>query len=400
MAAYMSDGPVYNSYVEAYLAGNKLNIPADAGSRTSTANYGYGPSASAHRVRRSKNFAEGSPTTVSVLQRPVKAASAKNAENLDIQHERDKVAFERRARVYQQHAGRPYHHHAPPGSILTTFEQGNIVDRGRRKSTVQLDRGVYDPVVHSYRIDPSPEVVAAAAATTRPSSVPDRRTLAPQQLQPHHARSTTPLEHKLLQVSRGTYNPLTHEYIDAPEADYAARKEKDFDRVHGLRTGVRRVNVPPPTDPITWSREPSASSAASAPAVLVAAGAQGGGAGSSAAPAQAEAPRQRPTSAPSRPSGPRKSMSGLSWGTYNPLVHEWQVPPENPVFAQQETLLHRRLGLSGCSTGRRRAPRQEGVYNPILNTWTVPPADPRQIDGLSFKPATIFSRPTAATIRM
>jgi hypothetical protein len=56
----------------------------------------------------------------------------------------------------------------PPGSILTTFEQGHIVDRGRRKSHVHEGRGVYDPVMHHYRVDPAPEVAAAAAAKERP----------------------------------------------------------------------------------------------------------------------------------------------------------------------------------------------------------------------------------------
>lgn len=35
----------------------------------------------------------------------------------------------------------------------------------------------------------------------------------------------------LLQASRGTYNPLTHEYKDAPEVDYVQRKQKEFQRL-------------------------------------------------------------------------------------------------------------------------------------------------------------------------
>ncbi len=45
----------------------------------------------------------------------------------------------------------------PPGSILTTFEQGNIVDRGRGRSVLHEGRGVYDPVMHSYRVPPAGE---------------------------------------------------------------------------------------------------------------------------------------------------------------------------------------------------------------------------------------------------
>lgn len=76
------------------------------------------------------------------------------------------------------------------------------------------------------------------------------------------------------------------------------------------------------------------------------------------------------------------------------------MPPSNPNFEKQEEVRLRRLGLTGSSTGRTHTARQHGVYNPILNTWTVPPANPRLLDGLAFMPATLFSRPTAATIRM
>ncbi len=44
-------------------------------------------------------------------------------------------------------------------------------------------------------------------------------------------------------------------------------------------------------------------------------------------------------------------------------------------------------------------PANQGVYNPILNQWVVPPANPRVQAGLTFAPATLFSRPTPATIR-
>lgn len=87
-------------------------------------------------------------------------------------------------------------------------------------------------------------------------------------------------------------------------------------------------------------------------------------------------------------------------GSHVCRTHEWQVPPANEKFVQQEAVIQRRLGISGASAGRTSTPRQQGVYNPILNTWTVLPSNPRLIDGLSFVPATTFSRPTPATIRM
>lgn len=60
----MSEAPVYNSYMEAYMAGGKGGSPAPgyAGSRASTEQYSYGPKGSAERVRKSRNFVDcGSP---------------------------------------------------------------------------------------------------------------------------------------------------------------------------------------------------------------------------------------------------------------------------------------------------------------------------------------------------
>ncbi|EFJ47582.1 hypothetical protein VOLCADRAFT_91852 [Volvox carteri f. nagariensis] len=369
-------------------------MPADAGSRTSTAPYGYGPSGSAYRVQLAKHFLDCNPLTVktvSVLQRPVKPPSSKNAENLDVQHQRDKAAFQRRANVYQRHAHRPYHHHAPAGSILTTFEKGHIVDRGRRKVTQHEARGVYDPVMHEYRIDPSPEVAAATvaeAAKERPSSAPHRRESAAPE--PHHKRSTTPFEHKYLQVTRGTYNPLTHEYIDQPEADYAQRKEKEFERRHGLGA-MRRVQPQTSCDPILWNRDVSVQTSESTQEASTASAVEGSSASS--APATR---RQRPTSAPTARS--RRAVAGR--GVYNPLTHQWNMPPANPDHEKADEVAQRRMGISGKGVGRTCTPGQQGVYNPILNTWTVLPANPRLIDGLAFMPATLFSKPTPATIRM
>ncbi|PNH11107.1 hypothetical protein TSOC_002091 [Tetrabaena socialis] len=391
------DGPVFSSYLEAYKANTAS--PGYSGSRASTEDYGAAR-------RKSRNFVEGgSPLpnkAISVLHRPIKQASAKNAENLDRQHERDKDAFERRASSYRRLAQEKYHHNAPPGSILTTFEQGHIVDRGRGKSDVHEGRGVYDPVGHSFRVPPSAVSSRPDGRDDRPSSAPHGRGYASIHAAqpPQHERSTTPFEHKLLQASRGVYNPLTHEYKSAPEAQYVERKAKEFERAHGLGHGMSRsVQRPQRADPITGVSKPSPAPAAPspAPASAAAAGTHAVAAPTSPGPASVASQQQRPTSAPNYM---RKSMSGPSWGTRNPITGEWSVPPSDPKFVEQELLVDRRLGVSGQSAGRTQTPGRQGVYNPILNTWSVQPADPRVIAGLSFKPATLFSRPTAATIRM
>ncbi|KAG2450453.1 hypothetical protein HYH02_004955 [Chlamydomonas schloesseri] len=420
--------------MEAYIAGSKS--PAAPRSSTSTQMYSYGPKGSAERLRDSKNFVDGgSPLpvkTMSVLHRPYKP-SMKNSENLDVQHQKDTAAFERRANSYRRLAQNGYHHNAPPGSILTTFEKGHIVDRGRGKSDVHEARGVYDPVNHSYRIPPAPSAAVGSSRDQRPSSAPHTRgaggsyaaihAAQTQQQQTHHDRTTTPFEHKLLQASRGTYNPLTHTYKNAPEGDYVERKAKEFQRLYELGHGVRRVQAGPTCDPITGeplAHSPAPAAALPAPAAAEAStpgvgpttsGAAAGGDGHFAATpttpgaAALAAQKQRPTSAPRIGGGGgggsvRKSMAGPSWGTYNPLTHEWSVKPADPKFEQQEKLVERQLGVSGQSAGRTSTPSRYGVYNPITNNWTVPPADPRVAEGLTFKPATLFSRPTAATIRM
>ncbi|KXZ56255.1 hypothetical protein GPECTOR_1g222 [Gonium pectorale] len=212
----------------------------------------------------------------------------------------------------------------------------------------------------------------------------------------------------MVQVSRGIYNPVTHEYKELPEPQYAGRKEKEFERAHGIGHGLRRLQPFEPCDPITWTSPerpqlevpaaspvpPESDVSALTPEPQVAS------LSAAAASAPAAARQQRPASAPGRGRSLRKSMQGPSWGTYNPLTHEWQVPPADTKYAKQEEMVDRQLGVSGRSAGRTAMPRSQGVYNPILNTWTVPPADPRVVDGLSFKPATLFSRPTPATIRM
>ncbi len=53
------------------------------------------------------------------------------------------------------------------------------------------------------------------------------------------------------QVSRGCYNPITHEFLASPEPDYMARKQKEFQRAHGLGNGMRRLPMESSVDPIT-----------------------------------------------------------------------------------------------------------------------------------------------------
>ena len=100
--------------------------------------------------------------TTSVLRRPIKTEQPrKNCENVDVQFARDKEAFERRASSYRRLASEPAHHNHPQGSILTLWEKGNIVDRGRGRPQGVLT----DPIIQS-SVAPPPE--GANPARARP----------------------------------------------------------------------------------------------------------------------------------------------------------------------------------------------------------------------------------------
>ena len=80
-----------------------------------------------------------------------------------MQFQKDKEAFDRRASLYRKRASEPYHHHKPQGSILTLWETGHIVDRGRTKG----QGVVYDPINHGYRVPP-PEGTPPKESMPRP----------------------------------------------------------------------------------------------------------------------------------------------------------------------------------------------------------------------------------------
>lgn len=257
----------------------------------------------------------------------------------------------------------------------------------------------------------------------------------------------------------GRYNPLTHTYHaeNPPSPTHAARKLKEFERANGGPTlGIpAKVDTRGAFNPISgeWKehrpsspgavraafnlstgrgsphapvRSPSSHTEPSSPAANASAGggaspfatpeksrlgSNGGSGGGGVAAAFAghggTPPSQaRASSAPhQRASGSSlpirgKQLQGESWGTYNPIHHCWSVPPKDSKNRDQNGAFNKQHGVSGARYGYTAVPASQGVYNPILNHWTVPPADSRVREGLTFAPATMFSRPTAATIRV
>lgn len=190
----------------------------------------------------------------------------------------------------------------------------------------------------------------------------------------------------------GWYDPLRHSYVKPPDPEYAAQKERDFQRSNGLG-GVGGVAIR--VDPVRASFDP----------IL--------GQCRPASPSPQQQLQQRPTSAPrcapASPSVPEersatpgrrsRAFQGPSWGTYNPIQHTWHVPPSDARFHDQNAALNQQAGISGSHARKVNPGRDQGVYNPILNTWVVPPANLKIVPGLSFAPASLFSQPTAATSR-
>mmetsp|Transcript_16158 Transcript_16158/g.44146 ORF Transcript_16158/g.44146 Transcript_16158/m.44146 type:complete len:339 (+) Transcript_16158:127-1143(+) len=327
--------------------------------------------------------------TVSVLHRPPSPAmSYVHVENIDIQHQKDRQAFERRAAVHRRQAGETWHNNGP--GITGLWEKGHIVDRGRGKSEVQASHGVFNPILSHFVVPPVPVV---GPQGQRPQSAPHVRQSSPATLSSGRAD-------KELQRRRGVINPITGHVQYPADPQYAARKEVEFQRSYGGGGGIHtRVN-PEQINPITGEQTFK-------PLPCTPGSEQGmnGGSGSAqkrpASAPRAPAGKREHTAAarPTTPGGGRKVMHGETWGTYNPINHVWQVPPKDSRYSDPSAMLEKSKGLSGTHVAKGQHLPNQGIYNPILNTWTVPPTNPRVIQGLSFAPATMFSRNTPSTIR-
>ena len=96
---------------------------------------------------------------------------------------------------------------------------------------------------------------------------------------------------------------------------------------------------------------------------------------------------------PATPGRRARVESGITWGAYNPITHEWGLPPSDPRYIDQDAMAARQLGINGRQK-KKVGPgtnRDQGVYNPITNVWIVAPCNPRIAEGLHFQtPTTQF----------
>mmetsp|Transcript_33602 Transcript_33602/g.60678 ORF Transcript_33602/g.60678 Transcript_33602/m.60678 type:complete len:345 (-) Transcript_33602:377-1411(-) len=343
------DSTIYATYVDAYKAGS-----SSGSVKQHTSRKGALPLS-----QNMYDFPAGgalSKKPISVLSRPANPWNQKNVENLDAKFEDEKKAYQNKREVYSNLCEKSYHHFRKPEDYPTLWEQGHIVDRGRGKVAEVENKGVYDPLQHEYKIAP---VVEEQKGFSRPSDNVRSNSYAEV-----YAGRTIPtqLEGKRTQSAQGRYNPVTHSYVDSPDPELADRREKEFRRSYGHSSG------PAPRRPLT------------------------------AGPKDTTDIISNTSTRPSTASVRTSVQSGETWGTYNPLLHEWKVPPRDTRYQNTEAVVTRRSGITGQKP--RGANAMQGSYNPITNTWNVLPSNPRVVDGLSFAPATLFTRLHPATIRM
>lgn len=300
------------------------------------------------------------------MMRKMRYAPMFNAENLDVQYQKDLDNFDRRAAGIRALACQSYHHNGPP--ILTQWEQGHIAGKGKGKSEFQPEG--FD------------SALVSGGSVERPSS-------APRQRPPHQSE---------VRKQQGQYNPITHD--SSRDREYEARREKEFRLGPGgggprmmegggggrPSSATRRVPESLSTraafDPILGKACPPSSAPPATPPHGGATPPSGRSALGSAIPAER----------PATPGRRTRIENGDSWGTYNPLTHEYSKPPKDARFFDQEAVTTRTQWISGQSKGRVAMKPDQGVYNPIANKWIVPPQNTRIIPGLSFAPAGIFSK--------
>lgn len=207
----------------------------------------------------------------------------------------------------------------------------------------------------------------------------------------------------------GTYDPIRHVYTTPPDPGYEAVKEKQFNRIVGQGATGLGIRVDPMRasfDPITGQNRPEMAAAASARRPVSAPRASrpdGSVTRQTAGTAASAAMTNRSTGAGSAAGagallaersatlGRRSCIhNGSSWGTYNPLLHDWVVPPQDAKYRDQNQVSDQRHGITGSHVRKAEPSRNQGIYNPILNTWVVPPANPKMVAGLAFAPAALF----------
>ncbi|KAF8063830.1 RWDD1 [Scenedesmus sp. PABB004] len=304
-------------------------------------------------------------TYVKPTLRPRLPCSKKNVCSADAQAAADLAAINARAARARERAGQACHHHhkADVDAPRAVAQREHIYpDRGRGRPE---SRAARNPITGE-------GLDGGGGRPARPGSAPAAELRAARgspaaalQRRPGTARS-----------AQGRYNPLTHAWLEAPDADAQAARQRASDRAHGF-IGLRRL--------------PSRAAGAARAQVLVledGSAAAGDDAGSG-APAPDAGARAAP-----RGSG-KGGGGGGGGGAYDCLRHVWLSPPPAGAAAAEREAAPGGLRFDqppGATSHTRkvRTPASQGVYDPILGEWRVPPADRRAREGLQWAPRRLF----------
>eukprot|EP00798_Chlamydomonas_sp_ICE-L_P004071 gene4071-14165_t len=306
------------------------------------------------------SYQQPNRNTINTMHRPARdVPSAITRENLDAEHQRDMHAFEKR----------------PPGSTPTLWEQGHIVDRGRRHLP---DTGGHPELMvhHGNRVDRRPQTAPQAHALVQAdkqlqlnlgSYNPLNNTWV-EEANPRYAAQSAPQAHapvradKQLQLNQGSYNPVKNTWVEEANPRYAAQRQMEFNRMAGL--GLKGRNPNPdkgslqPNWDIYLSPQQYTSIQEKERAVgggqgmqslqerdsgtgrgqrnpggrLVADGRSSAQCGRETASNFNARTGDRLVSAGGVVGGRGRAchMSGNRWGSYDPINHTWSSPPGNP----------------------------------------------------------------------
>eukprot|EP00878_Enallax_costatus_P024934 GHUV01026640.1.p1 GENE.GHUV01026640.1~~GHUV01026640.1.p1 ORF type:complete len:386 (+),score=87.54 GHUV01026640.1:569-1726(+) len=298
--------------------------------------------------------------------RPILPQSKKNMDTFGRQEQRDRQKFVATGHKYWAQTSLPYHHHHKANNEGKPCPEDHVYpDKGRHKPEWCRSGSIFDPITSTLRPIGSPDRVEL-----RPSSAPHAR--------PRSAGAYDSNIRQELYIQRrpgtardvqGRYNPLTHTWIEQPDAAAQAVRQKTADRIHG-RIGIRTGNSPYSPNRGTGAAEvlhlddiPGDISMQVAD-VSVQTSSNGGsrfasGSGANRLNGSYDGSRRCQ-------SAPRAVRDhGETWGTYNCLHHKWVSPPSNKKYADREA--DHGISFDGSSPHTKKVPMppNQGVYNPI-----------------------------------
>uniref|UniRef100_A0A383VGJ5 Uncharacterized protein n=1 Tax=Tetradesmus obliquus TaxID=3088 RepID=A0A383VGJ5_TETOB len=368
-----------------------INHPAESTFNMTTMKRLYGAAATAGGVKQLPPWHDFVPhgTAVKATQRPIFPCSKKNTDTIDRQEARDRREFNATAHKYRNMVPHAYHHHHKASLSGSCPEDHVYPDKGKARPGWCASASLFDPITASSRPISSPgRTEMRPCSCSHCSAPPQQHCTSSSSSSSSSPVAAAPRRPGTARAVQGRYNPLTHTWIDQPDAAAQVR-QKESDRIHGyigLRTSpLKKASAQPWAGCYDEAAAPSASTAAAAEAGSASSSSSGATGSSEASAAEAKSLGKRSSSL---------RYHGDTWGTYDVLRHEWRVPPKSQAFAQREAapngLSFDRSSAGFSHTKRVPLPASQGVYDPIRGEWKVQPRNGRVMAGLEFTPRKVF----------